>query len=168
MNLTWLLILSMITHIAHHYDVVNLDISSVQILTFNNKTKFPNSFYISIEMLIMSNYIYNLKFLCSDWEKHRVTRSVRFIAPLIISKSAFVTRSLLEKLGLYVLSFNSFTNTLILCQRGKPIYIFIVRNEQTYKQHHDHDLDELCFFRSIFRTTTEELKVFYLIYSQPT
>ena len=71
MNLTWLLILSMITHIAHHYDVVNLDISSVQILTFINKTKFPNSFHISIEMLIMSNYIYNLKFLCSDWEKHR-------------------------------------------------------------------------------------------------
>ena len=156
-------------------DVVNLDISSVQILTFTNKTKFPNSFYISIEMLIMSNYIYDFKFVCSDWEKHRVTRSVRFIAPLIISKAAFVTRSLLEKLGLYVLSFNSFTNSLILCQRGKPIYIFIVRNEQTYKQHHDHEprgrctiLDELCFFRSIFRTTTEEVKVFYLIYSQPT
>ena len=154
-------------------DVVKLDISSVQILTFPNKTKFPNSFYISIEMLIMSNYIYDFKFLCS--EKHRVTRIVRFFAPLIISKAAFVTRSLLEKLGLYVLSFNSFTNTLILCQRGKPIYIFIVRNEQTYKQHHDHEprgrctiLDELCFFRSIFRTTTEEVKVFYLIYSQPT
>ena len=116
-------------------DVVNLDILSDQILTFTNKTKFPNSFYISIKML-MSSYIYDLKLLCSDWEKYRVTRSVRFIAPLIISKAAFVTRSLLEKLGLYVLSFNSFTNTLILCQRGKPIYIFIVRNEQTYKQHH--------------------------------
>ena len=155
--------------------MVNLDISSVQTLTFTNKTKFPNSFYISIEMLIMSNYIYDLKFLCSDWEKHRVTRSVRFIVSLIISKTAFVTRSLLEKLGLYVLSFNSFTNTLTLCQRGKPIYIFIVRNEQTYKQHHGHEprgrctyLDEFCFFRSMFRTTTEEVKVFYLIYSQPT
>ena len=155
--------------------MVNLDISSVQIPTFTNKTKFPNSFYMSIEMLIMLNYIYDLKFLCSDWEKHRVTRSVRFIASLIISKAAFVTRSLLEKLVLYVLSFNSFTNTLILCQRGKPIHISIVRNEQTYKQRHDHEprgrctiLDELCFFRSIFRTTTEEVKVIYLIYSQPT
>ena len=121
----------------------------------------------------MSNYIYDLKFLCSDWEKYRVMRSVRFIAPLIISKAAFVTRSLLEKLGLYVLSFNSFTNTLILCQREKPIYIFIVRNEQTYKQQHEPRgrctiQFELCFFGSIFRTTTEEVKVFYLIYSQPT